>query len=154
MTTVTFMAGAAGSGKGYIRSNDAALMELPVVDADAFKQAHPDYDAKNPSALHTWSSEQAMRAFFGKLAEGSDFIYDGTGTSAAKYIQMMRQARSAGFQVEVVFVKVSLATSLRRNAERERNVPEAIVREQHDLLPTSIDLISEEADSMRVVRND
>jgi len=152
--TATFMAGAAGAGKGYVRNNDETLKSLPVVDADQFKSSHPDYDPKDPGALHVWSSNMANRAFFKALGEGQSFIYDGTGTKAAKYVKMISEARSAGFAIEVVYVKVSLETSLDRNAKRERNVPVDVVHEQHELIGTSMIIIAEHADTFRVIRND
>ena len=151
---VVFMAGAAGSGKSYIRARDAELMDLPVVDADQFKAAHPDYDPKNPGALHIWSNEQAMDLYLTKL-EGTDtFIYDGTGTNPERYVTMMRQSQRAGFATEIVYVEVTRATSIRRNNERERTIPEFIVNEQHDFLPSSIEIIFAEADSSRTINND
>ena len=154
MAKVVFMAGAAGAGKSYIRSKTADLATLEVVDADQFKAAHPDYDPKNPGALHAWSSEMAREAYKRNLTGTESFIYDGTGTNAEKYVAMIREARAAGFTTEIVYVEVSRETSLRRNAARERNVPEYIVNEQHDLIPTSIELISREADAMRQINND
>ena len=152
--TLYLMAGIAGSGKTWVRKNDAAMMELPVVDADQFKASHPDYDPKNPSLIHAWSSKMAMRAFFEMLGEGNSFVYDGTGTSTEKYVSMINAAHAAGFMVEVVYVKVALATSLHRNANRERVVPEAIVLEQHSLIGVSMEILSGYADAYRVVRND
>lgn len=154
MARLVLMAGAAGSGKSYVRKNAADLRDLPVVDADSFKAAHPDYNPKDPGALHVWSSEKANEAFYASLATGTDFIYDGTGTKAEKYVKMIREAKAAGFTTEIVYVRVTLETSLERNANRERNVPVAIVHEQHELLPTAIEIISREADKMRTVDND
>lgn len=149
-----FMAGAAGAGKSYIRSRTEDLKSLPVVDADQFKAAHPDYDPKNPGALHVWSNEQAMDLFLTSLEGTDSFIYDGTGTNPERYVTMIKQARRAGFSTEIVYVEVTRETSLRRNAERERTVPEFIVNEQHDFLPSSIEIIFEEADANRTINND
>ena len=148
------MAGAAGSGKSYVRENNAELRHLPVVDADAHKKKHPDYDPKNPGTVHAWSNAEAKREFFFMLGMGVDFIYDGTGTNAEKYVQFTIDAKSAGYDVEVVYVKVSRETSLKRNAARERNVPEDIVNAQHDTIAISIDIIAGYVDSVRVVKND
>lgn len=154
MAKVVFMAGAAGAGKSYIRSRTEDLRDLEVVDADQFKAAHPDYDPKNPGALHAWSSQMAREAYVAKLNGTDSFIYDGTGTNAEKYVAMIREAHAAGFRTEIVYVEVSRETSLERNAARERNVPEYIVNEQHDLLPTSIEIISREAGEFRTINND
>ena len=75
--TIIFTAGAPGAGKGYIIARDYA--GLTVVDCDKHKQAHPDYDPKNPAALPAWSSEQATKEFFSMLAGDDSFVFDGTG---------------------------------------------------------------------------
>tara|TARA_R100001443_G_scaffold108501_1_gene119002 strand:+ start:358 stop:822 length:465 start_codon:yes stop_codon:yes gene_type:complete len=154
MPVLTLMAGAAGSGKSWVRQNDAALAGLPVIDSDELKKLHPDYDPKKPELVHDWSSAEATRAFYAKLAEGESFIFDGTGTRAEKYISMIREANRAGFEVEIVYVKVSLTTSLARNSARERTIPEYVVREQHATIPISIEILRDMVDTFRIIKND
>ncbi len=154
MPTLILMAGAAGSGKSWVRENDPALSALPVVDSDDIKKEHPDFDPACPELIHEWSSVEATRRFYGKLAAGESFIFDGTGTNAEKYLTMIREARRCGFETEIVFVKVSLSTSLQRNAARERTVPEFIVREQHDLMPAAMEILRDAADDFRQIKND
>ena len=125
MPTLILMAGAAGSGKSWARENDADLAALPVVDSDDIKKEHPDFDPKQPQLIHEWSSVEATRRFYGKLAAGESFIFDGTGTNAEKYIAM-----------------------------RERTVPAHVVREQHSLLPVAIQIIRDAADNFRTIKND
>ena len=152
--TLYLMAGAAGAGKGYVIRNDAILSTLPVVNADHFKESHPEYDPKNPAPLHAWSSQQATRTFYAKLGAGESFIFDGTGTTAEKYVGFIHAAHAAGFKAEVVYVKVSLKTSLTRNAARSRNVPENVVREQHGRIGNAIEILAGYADNVIVVNND
>ena len=150
--TVTFTAGAPGAGKGYIIARDYA--DLHVVDCDSHKQAHPDYDPKNPGALHAWSSEMATKEFFSMLAGDDSFVFDGTGTDTAKLANFMNQAQLAGFTTQVCYVKVSLATALKRNSERERNVPESLVREKFATIATAVEILAGYADELRIVGND
>jgi len=150
--TVYFTAGAPGSGKSYVTA--MRLPNLVVVDCDKHKAAHPDYDPKNPGALHAWSSEQATKEFFNRLAGAGSFIFDGTGTDTAKLANFMKQATLCGFETEVVFVKVSMATAIRRNAERTRSVPTSLVREKFALVATSVEILATYADRVTVVNND
>ena len=150
--TLYMMAGGPGSGKGYIIAKHYS--ELSVVDCDRIKSEHPDYDPKNPSALHEWSSIEASREFYWRLSIGDDFIYDGTGTNAEKYIAMANAAHAAGFNVTLVYVKASLVTSLRRNAERARTVPEHLVIEKHASIATSVALIRDTVNSVEIYLND
>tara|TARA_R110000824_G_scaffold53386_2_gene147876 strand:+ start:340 stop:828 length:489 start_codon:yes stop_codon:yes gene_type:complete len=147
------LAGAAGSGKSYVRENILNLT-CQVIDADEFKKQHPDYDPKNPSLVHEWSNIQAARAFNKALAKGETFIYDGTGTKTEKYLTMIEAAHTAGFEVSLTYVKVKLETSLKRNAERVRTVPEMIVREQHNALRYSIPTLSNSVDKFQIIEND
>ena len=150
--TVIFTAGAPGAGKGYIIRRDYA--GLTVVDCDKHKQAHPDYDPKNPGPLHVWSTEMATKEFFSMIAGDESFVFDGTGTDTAKLANFMNQATLAGFSTEVCYVKVSLKTALRRNAERERNVPESLVREKFANVALAVDILAGYAETLRVVNND
>ena len=145
-----FMMGGPASGKSTVRRE--RFPGVQVLDSDDFKQAHPDYDPKNPQVLHAWSAQELVKSFFKALSSDEDFVYDGTGSTAEKYVYYLKEASSAGFETTVVYVKTSLKTALQRNSKRERVVPESIVREKHALIATSFDIVSEYADHVSVVR--
>ena len=147
-----FMVGGTGAGKSYIRKRDFA--GLTVLDSDSIKAEHSDYDPKNPQALHAWSRKILNERFISTIGARINFVYDGTGASAERYVHNIRLAVSLGYHVSICYVKVSLATALRRNANRERVVSESILREKHSLLATSFDIIAPEADEVIVVHND
>jgi predicted kinase len=147
-----FMMGGPGSGKSYVRGK--LFGGVAVLDCDSLKEAHPAYDPKNPSALHEWSRQELSRAFFRQIGSGEDFIYDGTGSDAGKYVHLIRQAQEAGYEVEIVYVTCSLKTALKRNATRSRVVPESIVRDKHATIATSFEIVSRYSDTVRVVNND
>lgn len=149
---VTFTTGAPGAGKTY--TVEKLYPGRTIVDSDRIKSAHPDYDPKNPGALHAWSSKEATKAFYSMLGGNESFVFDGTGTDVAKLTRMMNSAVEAGFETELLVVKVSLATAMERNSKRERVVPESIVREKFALLSTTVDLLSNSVDRVTVVNND
>ena len=151
MSKATIMIGGPGAGKSYIIGRDYA--DLDVLDSDAIKASHPDYDPKNPAALHEWSRQELVRAFFAKIATGEDFVLDGTGTSIERYASWMKDLSRAGYEITLVYVRTSLAVALERNRNRERVVPESIVREKHALVGTSFEVLSGYADEIRVVNN-
>lgn len=146
-----FMMGGPGAGKSYVRSQQ--FPTLPVVDCDTWKARHPDYDPKNPSALHEWSSIQCTKDFFRRLGGDDSFVYDGTGTNAEKMVDWMLHASSAGFDVVVVYVRCPLRTALDRNANRDRVVPEHIVREKHAAVDASFRICRGYADTVHTVDN-
>lgn len=146
-----FMMGGPGAGKGYVRKRMFA--DLPVVDADSWKARHPEYDPKNPSAIHDWSVTMATKDFFSRLGGTESFVYDGTGTNADRYVDWILKAQSAGFRTRLVYVRTPLQVALKRNAERARTVPEEVVREKHAVIETSFSIVSGYADDVEVVNN-
>ncbi len=151
MSKAIVMIGGPGAGKGYIVRRD--FSDWDVLDSDTFKQSHPDYDPKNPGALHAWSTEELTRAFFAKIGSGEDFVLDGTGTSVERYATWMTQMKSAGYEIEIVYVKTTMKVALERNRNRERVVPESIVREKHGVVDMSFRILSDFADILTVVEN-
>ena len=147
-----FMLGGPGAGKSYVRRRRFA--DLLVLDCDKIKRGHPEYDPMFPGRLHEWSKQEVMGRFQAALAARQEFVYDGTGSTAERYVAYMRMAQARGYKVTVCYVRVSLATALLRNATRERTVPESIVRDKHSLIATSYEIVSAIADEMIVVNNE
>ena len=146
---MTLMMGGPASGKSTVR--EARFPDLPVVDCDTFKEGHPDYDPKNPAALHVWSSLEATKAFYAALAGDDDFVFDGTGANAEKYVSYATDARGAGWHTRIMYVACELATALERNAGRERVVDEDVVREKYSTIAASYEIVSRYVDEVVVV---
>ena len=149
--TAVFMMGGPGSGKSYIANQ--RYTDLLTLDCDSIKAEHPDYDPKNPSALHEWSRQELASRLYATMADRQDFLYDGTGASAERYVQYIRQAQDLGYTVTLCYVRCSLRTALERNANRERVVPEWVVRDRHSTIATSFEIVSTVADNIVVVDN-
>lgn len=154
MNTMIFTMGLPAAGKSTV-CNARYADTHTVIDPDAIKEAHEDYDPKNPAALHAWSQEVAERQFNAALAASEgNFVIDGTGTNSEKMVRRMNAAKAAGFDVALVYVKCTLKTSLIRNAARTRVVPEHIVRSKALDIATSFELVAPFADTVEVVNND
>jgi predicted kinase len=150
-----FTMGLPGAGKSTVIRTNRLAEGAVVIDPDAAKEGHPDYDAKNPSALHQWSKDVTDKAFADALFAGQGlFVIDGTGTNSEKMVRKVKQAQAAGFETELLYVQVSLKTSLARNAARARNVPEEVVREKSLDIATSFEIVSRYVDSIKVIVND
>ena len=151
--TFIFTMGLPGAGKSTVTNR--MFPEAQVIDPDAIKEAHPDYDPKNAAALHAYSKEIAEEKFAAALAQGEgENLLDGTGTNVEVLVGNIRRAQAAGFVTKLVFVTVSLETALIRNAARERNVPENIVREKAATIYTAFEIAAKEANEVEVVWND
>jgi predicted kinase len=150
--TMVFTMGLPAAGKSYIVSRD--LPSHTVLDPDEMKKSIEGYDPKNPHAVHA-ESQRIMEAAFGAALIGTgDWVIDGTGTNAEKMVRRITQAKAAGYTVELLFVTVSLATSLKRNAARDRVVPENVVRSKALDISTAFEIVAPHADTVKVVDNE
>jgi predicted kinase len=125
-----------------------------VIDPDAVKASHPDYDPKNPSALHEWSKQVTNADTRRRCAGRQSFVADGTGTKAAPMLAHIARAKAEGFFVALVYVSCTLETSLRRNARRERVVPEEVIREKAAQIVTAHAAVAAEVHGVFVIDND
>lgn len=152
MALLIITAGLPAAGKSsYLKK---ANLNLPIVDPDAIKETHPEYDPKKPELLHDWSTMEARKLHFKYLSEGRDFIVDGTGTNVEKYAQYIKEAKELGYTVELHYVKVSLGTSIERNAKRERTVPKEIILAKAGVIDTTTKMIGAICDKFVTVVND
>jgi predicted kinase len=106
---------------------------LPVVDADAWKQRHPDYDPKNPGPVHEWSVAQALAECLEAIATGCPgFVYDTTGGSIDRVRKVTEAAQAAGYTIVVVRVWTLRPVAWQRNAKRARTVGSEAFHRTHD----------------------
>ena len=149
MRKAIFMMGGPASGKTSVRLERYA--DTLTIDSDEFKAAHPDYDPKNASALHAWSSLEARKMFDAAVADGVDFVYDGTGSTAEKYVDLIETAKTAGYETEIIYVECDVHIALKRNAKRDRRVDEDVIIEKYELITTSFAIVSDYADKVTVI---
>ena len=150
--TFTFTMGLPGAGKSTIIAEKHS--DATVIDPDAIKAAHKDYDPKNPAALHVWSKDSAEAAFAHALTMRGEWLLDGTGTNVEVLVKNIRRAAAAGFKTRLLFVAVSLETAITRNATRTRSVPEQIIREKAETIWTAFEIAAKQVDDVDMVWND
>lgn len=152
MKKLIIMAGLPGSGKSYVRENK--FNDMQYVDCDELKKSIKGYDPKNPGSVHEQSKIIEKQKIYSNMAEGISFVYDTTATNSDKVVSMIREAQSIGYEVTIVYVKTTLATSLERNSKRERVVPESIILEKYEQITASMEIIKRFADKFETVNND
>ncbi len=150
---IIFTGGLPGSGKSTVIGK-SEFADLDVVDCDKFKKLHPQYDPKNPSLVHEWSTTEARKFHLELLSKEESFIVDGTGTNVEKYLRWFNEAREMGFEVVLVYVKVKMETSIKRNAIRERSVPVELITEKAEIIDDCMNILGSIADDFKVIEND
>ena len=69
-------------------------------------------------------------------------------------VARIKRAKALGYATKLIFLKVSLETSLERNAARERVVPTEVILEKSETILTAYEIVSGYADIVEVVNND
>lgn len=152
MKKMVIMAGISGAGKSTVAKR--LFDGWKVIDCDELKKQCVGYDVKNPCLVHEESKRLEKLELTKAICGEENFVYDTTTTNAERIVGLIKEAQSFGWTVEIVYVKVKLATALKRNASRERVVPEHIVREKNAVIAQSIEIISSYADKIKVINND
>ncbi len=134
-----FMAGGPGSGKSFVSRAVTGGHGLVTVNSDTafeilLKKAGMSLklDTLDPAEYG------AVRAHAGDLTkvrqhhwvnERLGMVIDGTGREASKIEHQKHALEQLGYDTYMIFVNTSLEVALSRNAQRDRTVPEHVVRE-------------------------
>lgn len=146
--------GMPASGKSWIVNRRFAETHT-VIDSDAIMATHADYDPKNPSALYHWAANLASEQMKAALESGQgNWVYDSTGTNAERLVRYINLAKANGMTTKLVYVTVSLETSLYRNSQRERVVPTEIIMSKSADIQTAYDIVSAHTDSTIIIENE
>jgi predicted kinase len=146
--------GLPGAGKSYVLKNNYDLSLFVQIDPDLIKTEKADYNPKDPQVYHDWSKKEAKIRTAKAIYNGQDLIIDGTGTNVEKMYKQIRELQSEGYSVELLYVSVSLETSLFRNAKRERNVPEHVIFEKFETITYAYEILSKVSNTARIIQND
>ncbi len=127
----TILAGPNGSGKSTVHERLGAPGAFVNADVVA-RRLSPG----RPESAALQAGREVLATLDRLLADGTDFVYE-TTLSSAQSLAVMRRARSAGFEVSLVFVVLSSADlNVMRVAQRVasggHDIPEAVVRRRHD----------------------
>ena len=146
-----FTAGGPGSGKSYVASNLFGMPEkMPFMSASGLKGVNSDsaFEAYMQQAKLTPDLQKLNRGEFAKAMQLRDkakrvtirrmndyingklgMLNDGTGKNYPKIEKMVKELRKEGYDCYMVFVNTDLKVALKRNSERDRVLPEKIVKD-------------------------
>lgn len=151
---IVFTMGLPAAGKSTVATRLFGATHS-FIDCDAIKATLPGYDPKRPELVHDKSQEIADAMWRNAIAARSGrVLLDTTGTNVGKMLSRFDAARVAGFKVRLVFVKCTIETSKRRNAERARSVPNSIIEEKAAAINAAFEAIASHADEVAVIEND
>jgi putative nucleotidyltransferase with HDIG domain len=120
--SVTMLSGLPGAGKDTWLARHAP--QLPVVSLDAVRD-ELDVDASdNHGAVIQAAREQCRE----HLRAHRDFAFNATNLTLHLRKRWIDLFTSYGARVEIVYLEPPLETILRQNKERERTVPESVIR--------------------------
>ena len=155
---MVFTAGVPGSGKTYVLNRLYGLDSLEMLDLDAVMPEHPRFDPNHPELLYEqkaaydWADERIEERFqqlcrtprYSSTGLGRMVCLDGTGTNVERQRRRMREAKAAGYWTTLLYVHVSLETCIRRNRQRERQVPEPVLRDYLSRLDAAVQAVRED----------
>jgi dephospho-CoA kinase len=134
-----FLAGGPGSGKSFMVGQTALtslgfkLINSDIMFENALKKAGlsttPDDIASTAGQeirgkAKTLVGKQLDLAINGRLG----LVIDGTGKDFSKIQKQANMLKELGYSVAMIFVNTDLETSLARNAQRDRSLPEDMVK--------------------------
>jgi dephospho-CoA kinase len=140
-----FFAGGAGSGKTFVARKLASVFYgLKQVNPDAplkhlLKKTNLDIKMPPEEEYFRDRMRQKSKQIVGKQQqtyqkEKLGMLIDTTGRSYSRIIDMKKELEGEGYDTAMVFVKADLATQLRRNKNRPRQVPEKIIKQNYDAI--------------------
>jgi dephospho-CoA kinase len=136
-----FLAGGPGSGKSYVSSKTTHGLGFKHVNSDDLFEKSMKKHGLESTPENIYSEKgQEIRKHAKKLTHSREHHYvkgrlglviDGTGKDPEKIKQHSDRLRKLGYDTHMVFVNTSLETSKKRNAQRDRSLPDHEVERMH-----------------------
>ena len=150
---LVLMMGLPASGKGYVGEQLFGNTHT-FIDCDTIKEAMVNYDPLNPQTVHEESKVLCHQQMLELCNNPQDSVYDSTGTNTSKMTSYINMAHAAGMTTKLVFVEVSIETSIDRNQNRPRVVPEEIIRIKAEQIYNSYNVVSTLTTSIERIINE
>lgn len=135
-----FLAGGAGSGKGFIGEKAFGDTGLRVVNSDpqfehlmrkSGLDTKKDVGSDAAQKLRPRAKELTKKKESGLTHGGVGIVIDGTGDDPVKIKQKKTELEALGYDTSMVFVDVPLDVARSRNAQRSRVVPDEVLTATH-----------------------
>lgn len=151
---LTIIAGPNGSGKSTFTRSTSEALRVPVIDPDLeARNLQPD----NPEAAAIAGGKQAIKRARAYLASKQSFAVE-TTLSGNTYLRMMVEAKTRGWQVNLIYVGVDdVQICIERVAQRVatggHNVPQEDIRRRYTRSLANLLVALQQADSALIFDN-
>jgi predicted kinase len=156
-----FTGGVPGSGKTTFLKDYAPWLtkeHIFKIDADEIREMLPEYKGWNATATHK-ETQDIYRDLLQDVSEGKpcrfDILWDGTMNKAENYLPLIGDLRKLGYQIFMIYVKVSWQKSrdrvLKRYQRTGRYVPMNVVDEANKAGIKGFEQLKDKADGFILV---
>lgn len=136
------LAGGPGSGKSHVAKRlGLASMGLVVVNSDRYFEQlmrrkgldlkMPESEAEERDAARKFAKSLTDKRLKSLIAGRLGILIDSTSGDQAKTFKLVRELKDWGYDVKAIFIDTDLDVALKRNKERARSVPDAVVKASH-----------------------
>ena len=143
-----FLAGGPGSGKSFVTASAFAATGLQVVNSDAafergLTQANlslkmPNEEEYFRNLIRNRAKMTASTALDTYIEGRLGVVIDATGRDLGKVSSDYNKLKALGYDCYMIFVNTNLQIAIERNANRERSIPEYIVRDNWNKVQRNI----------------
>jgi predicted ABC-type ATPase len=144
---LTLVAGAKGSGKTTLTSDERFFREIPLLDPDSIART---LQSSTPSTFPIAAARSVLKSAKGHIRRRESFAVE-TTLAGKHYLQMMVDARRRGFEIVLVYigtedVEINLARIRNRVLAGGHDVPGTDVRRRYQRSFRNLPIASERAD--------
>ena len=136
------LAGGPGSGKSYVAKKlGLKSLGLVVVNSDSFFELlmkkkglslkMPENETEERDAARMAAKGLTDKRYKSLINARMGIIVDSTSGDQGKTFKIWRELTEVGYDVKCIFIQTDLDVALQRNNERDRSIPEKIVKDSH-----------------------
>ena len=159
-----FFAGSPGAGKTYVaRKLAGAFQGLKQVNMDIwFKHLMtkknlswkmPDKEEPEREIQRQRSKELVAKQQQTYADSGLGLLIDSTGRIFETVARIKQEIESQGYQTTMIFVNTDLQTALRRNKERERQLPDKLIHKNFSVVEQNLGQFQRLFNDVHIVNN-
>ena len=121
-------------------------LNKPEDNEEILKYTHGSTDPKNRTV-------KLLKTSLSSGKELPNIIFDTVGTHVDLIKELLNLAKSKGYTTTMIYVKCDLETALQRNRQRERTLSDEVVKDYHNRVAKTFDVLFPLYDDAWVVDN-